>query len=70
MAVGREGTSDGTPADRVNKRITRFRIEKIEFFGFGGVRFRCDSAEIAPPYMHRDSFDDGKPTFSNTGAER
>lgn len=54
IAIGwpSEGTSDGTPADRVNKRINRFRIEKIEFFGFGGtlsMRFDGNCAPIYAP---------------------
>lgn len=48
MAGEREGTSDGTPADRVNKRITRFRIEKIEFFGFGGYTFDAILRKLRP----------------------
>lgn len=50
MAGRREGTSDGTPADRVNKRITRFRIEKIEFFGFGGTLSMRFCGNCAPIY--------------------
>lgn len=50
MAGRREGTSDGTPADRVNKRITRFRIKKIEFFGFGDTLSMRFDGNCAPIY--------------------